>query len=79
MKINRNEMAVFPRLLFVMLTIIALGGCAIGNQYSYRDSDLAIPVSGDDSIGLTVVDRRPYVLSGDKPASFIGLQRGGVR
>ena len=77
MKTNRKEMAVFPRLLFVMLTILALGGCAIGNQYSYRDSDLAIPVSGDDSIGLTVVDRRPYVLSGDKPASFIGLQRGG--
>lgn len=59
------------------LAVVSLAGCAVGNTYSYRDSDMAIPVSGDDSIGLAVVDRRSYVLSGDKPAAFIGLQRGG--
>lgn len=65
------------KILAAALMAALLAGCAVGNQYSYRDSDMAIPVTGDGSLGLTVVDRRPYVLSGDKPASFIGLQRGG--
>jgi hypothetical protein len=77
MKSREKVRGVFVKLIVVAVTILMLGGCAIGNQYSYRDSDLAIPVSGDDSIGLAVLDRRPYVLSGDKPAAFIGLQRGG--
>jgi hypothetical protein len=67
----------FWRPLLAILAVFLLAGCAVGNTYSYRDSNMALPISGDDSIGLAVVDRRPYVLSGDKPAAFIGLQRGG--
>jgi hypothetical protein len=63
--------------LALVLAAVLATGCAVGNTYNYRDSDMAIPVTGDAALGLSVVDRRPYVLSGDKPASFIGLQRGG--
>lgn len=77
MKVGKQDKTIFLRILVIVLAVHMLGGCAIGNQYSYRDSDLAIPVSGDYAIGLAVLDRRPYVLNGDKPAAFIGLQRGG--
>jgi len=73
---HRGHAAAARRISMIFLTL-ALTGCAVGNKYDYQESDIAIPVSGDESIGLTVVDRRPYVLSGDKPSSFIGLQRGG--
>lgn len=63
--------------LLVTCCLLILGGCAVGNSYNYRESDIAIPVSGNSAIGLAVVDSRPYVLDGDKPPSFIGLQRGG--
>src|SRR5690606_2698180 len=46
-------------------------------RYSYDSGDLILPVNGSGKIGLLLVDRRPYVLSGDKEASFVGLQRGG--
>jgi hypothetical protein len=57
--------------------VITVTACAVGNTYNYQESDIAIAASGANPIGLAVVDRRPYVLSGNKPPSFIGLQRGG--
>lgn len=77
MKLRPIQWGMLGRLIFAAAVVSVITGCAVGNTYSYRESDLAIPVSGDEAIGLTVVDRRPYVLSGDKPAAFIGLQRGG--
>jgi len=65
------------RTAVIATMMVLVAGCAVGNKYSYSESDLAIPVSGSGTIGLSVVDRRPYVLDGDKPAAFIGLQRGG--
>ncbi len=65
-------------LLFpVLMAAIALGGCAVGNRYDYAGSISGLPISGTEKVALEVVDARPYVLSGDKKADFIGLQRGG--
>jgi hypothetical protein len=77
MKLRSIQRGILARLILAAAFVSVITGCAVGNTYSYRQSDMAIPVSGDEAIGLTVVDRRPYVLSGDKPAAFIGLQRGG--
>ena len=63
--------------LVLACCLAVLGGCAVGNSYNYRESDIAIPVSGNAVIGLSVIDKRPYIVDGDKPPSFIGLQRGG--
>jgi len=54
-----------------------IAGCAVGNQYNYREADIKLPVTGEGQLGLAVLDNRPYVLNGDKEANFVGLQRGG--
>lgn len=61
----------------IMMTCLAITGCAIGNQYDYRNKEIALPVTGNSQVGLAVVDNRPYVVSGDKPANYVGIQRGG--
>jgi len=61
----------------VLAITLLLGACAIGNQYSYESPGMNLPAHGPGEIGLLVVDRRPYVLDGDKPPNFVGLQRGG--
>jgi len=54
------------------------GGCAIGQQYRYDQAIVPlqrIPSSGTVAVG--VHDARPYVVSGNKPETFVGLMRGG--
>ena len=64
--------------LFALLVVgAALGGCAIGNKYDYRAATPAVSVKSDKQVVVAVVDRRTYVLSGNKGSNFIGLQRGG--
>ena len=65
------------RLLILVILSWVVTGCAVGNKYSYQDSDIAIRVQGTGQLGVAVVDNRPYVLNGDKSPAFIGLQRGG--
>ena len=65
------------RLLVIAAAFVALGGCAIGNKYDYEVASIELPVVGTNEIGVAVVDRRPYVVSGDKQPDFVGLQRGG--
>ncbi len=54
-----------------------LTGCAVGNKYDYQQAELSLPVKGTSQISLGVIDNRSYVIDGEKPANFIGLQRGG--
>lgn len=54
-----------------------LVGCAVGNTYDYSRANVDLAVHGHSELGLAVIDQRPYVLSGDKEPSFVGLQRGG--
>lgn len=63
--------------LIVLCLFGLLSACAAGNRYSYDSGEIVLPVNGPGDIGLLIIDRRPYVLSGDKSASFVGLQRGG--
>ena len=65
------------KLLGMSFVILALSGCAVGNQYDYRSADVSLPVTGAGELGVGVVDNRSYVLSGDKDPNFIGVQRGG--
>lgn len=67
------------RILLIVLTALALGGCAFGRTYSYSDQPINIPGANVSSktLGLAVQDRRAYVLSGNKSPVFVGLMRGG--
>jgi hypothetical protein len=65
------------RILPVLALTLALGACAVGNQYDYTNASPALITETSNSVSATVIDRRPYVLSGRKSANFVGLQRGG--
>ncbi len=65
------------KLILIAFVGLTLTGCAIGNQYDYRRVNIALPLTGSGELGVAVVDNRQYVLNGDKPADFVGLQRGG--
>jgi hypothetical protein len=58
---------------------LLLGACAFGRTYDYKQFPLEIPVTKVSSqpLALAVQDRRPYVVSGGKAESFVGLRRGG--
>jgi hypothetical protein len=63
--------------LLVLVPILLLGACAVGNRYDYRGAIGGLPVSGSGDIAVEVIDARPYVVSGHKSPDFVGIQRGG--
>jgi hypothetical protein len=59
-------------------SLLVLEGCAVGQRYAYSDANLPLArVSSGASIGLGVRDARPYVVSGNKAPTFVGVMRGG--
>ncbi|MDO8289646.1 MAG: hypothetical protein Q7T44_10555 [Parvibaculum sp.] len=68
----------FTKLIGLAFAASLLAGCAIGNKIDYRGQMPAMaPITQGKTVSLGVQDARPYVLSGDKAPSFVGLQRGG--
>ena len=60
------------------LILIATSGCAVGRKVDYG-SAMTLPVNeGSGQVAVGVLDHRPYVVSGDKGPTFVGLQRSGV-
>ena len=59
--------------------VLALGGCAVGQTFSYADTDVVLKPAADPGslILLAVLDQRAYILDGRKKDSFVGLSRGG--
>jgi hypothetical protein len=55
----------------------ALGGCAFGNKHAYTGTTPDLAVTGTRVAVVAVRDARPYIVSGNKTADFVGLQRGG--
>lgn len=65
--------------LFLLLAAAASAfGCAVGNDHHYADVVLDLELSGEESVTVATHDRRPYVVSGDKPTHFVGLSRGDM-
>jgi hypothetical protein len=68
----------FVRLAQIGVVGFILGGCAVGQKFSYQS--VSVPMSRVASavpVAIAVQDKRPYVLSHNKPESFVGLMRGG--
>jgi hypothetical protein len=65
-------------LVGLLLATLVLGGCAVGQEFSYADGHVAL-LSGrsDTPAAVAVLDQRPYIVSGDKKENFVGLSRGG--
>ena len=61
----------------LMTVLLLLTGCAVGNKHTYNDVNADISIAGNSTVAMATHDQRSYVQNGDKPADFVGLQRGG--
>ena len=59
------------------LILVAASGCAVGNKHQYADATPELAIESGHATAVSVQDRRPYVLDGDKDPDFVGVQRGG--
>jgi hypothetical protein len=57
--------------------IALLGGCAVGVTHQYDNGTPDINASAGTKLGVGVQDRRLYIVSREKPETFVGLSRGG--
>lgn len=65
------------RSLSIGLTgLLLLGGCAYGVKHNYQQS-LEIGIATSSTVAMGTLDRRPYVVNGQKAPDFVGLSRGG--
>ena len=69
-------MIIWRMIAFMAVASLAVG-CAVGNQYDYRAGSASVPDTGASRIAIAVTDLRSYVVTGEKPVDFVGLQRGG--
>lgn len=60
-------------LLSLLLTLVA---CSNGRKIDYAHAYPEIPHAFSKVIEVQVIDERPYVVSGNKKGSFVGLTRG---
>ena len=64
-------------LVLASVVMVFITGCTVGNKHTYQGVAVDLDTSGSSSVALATHDQRPYVVSGDKQADFVGLQRGG--
>jgi hypothetical protein len=68
----------FAHVLQVCLAGFILGGCAVGQRFSYQSVAVPMPrIATTVPVAIAVHDKRPYIVSRNKPESFVGLMRGG--
>ncbi len=60
-------------LLILSLSLVA---CASGRKIDYAPAYPSVPQVFAKAVEVQVIDERPYVLSGNKKGSFVGLTRG---
>lgn len=64
----------------VMSTFLVMAGCAVGTKIDYTEGYIGFnkfEFVTDSGCLVSVVDQRPYVLSGKKDSNFVGIRRGG--
>ena len=72
-------MKMIKKLVIVAVTTIPMYGCVAGQSVaiSYDPESLAVAPADSTPIMVTVIDKRPFVVSGSKPPYFIGKYRAG--
>ena len=61
-----------------ILSVLVISGCAVGNKHNYSDSSPNIKGTQGNKLDLGVQDQRVYVLSGDKPQTFVAYPAGAL-
>jgi uncharacterized lipoprotein YajG len=71
------EDAVIKQLL--LSSVLVLTGCVMGNThaFNYVPAERSDVGAGRVVLVFAIDDQRPYIVSGDEPANFVGEQRNG--
>jgi len=67
----------FKLLSAVLTALLFLGGCAMGVRHDYDQKALNLGITTSATVAVGTLDRRPYVVNGQKPENFVGVSRGG--
>ena len=65
------------RFIFIAFVTIFSSGCAVGVKHQYDTVSPEFNLATQTKLAVGVQDLRPYVVSGKKPETFVGLSRGG--
>ena len=67
------------KLAMLLLISIPMYGCVAGQSVAidYSAEPMTIAPGDAGAVRVTVADKRPFVLSGDKPAYYVGKYRAG--
>lgn len=63
------------RAILMLCALATLGGCAFGQKVDYRQSTTFTAAQSDTPVVVNIIDERPYVLSGNKSPTFVGVLR----
>ena len=63
--------------IWLIILIVFLAGCAVGNKHAYHNVDANIAAAGTSKVAVATHDQRNYVKNRNKQPNFVGLQRGG--
>lgn len=61
----------------LVMSVAVLSGCAVGQTFRYDQTPLDIKATGNTSVAVASVDKRPYVKSAEKDPNYVGNLRGG--
>jgi len=64
------------RILGSLLVAVLLGGCG-SHSINYKGPPVDLTYSGKRPLAVCVLDKRPYILSQEKPPEYVGTIRGG--
>ena len=72
-------MTTLKKLAILLFVSIPMVGCVAGQSVTidYSAEAMAVAPADAGAVRVTVADKRPFVLSGDKPAYFVGKYRAG--
>ena len=63
----------------LIVLVILLQGCAVGNRYNFSDvrADLQVVSANVKHVAIATSDQRKVVLSGECAPTYVGMQRAG--
>ena len=60
-----------------LAALLLLGGCAMGVKHNYDQRGLDFGAATPATVAVGTIDRRPYIVNGEKAPNFVGISRGG--
>lgn len=75
-KTSNNKLKI-QVLIVLAISVALLSSCAVGQKIDYQVDLVPVEITTQTPVDVVVIDKRPYVLNGDKTESYVGLLRAG--